>query len=67
MGHVDYCTRDWVGDSMSIKEMPEEWLNLPTLAILIQLDNDAMDTELDVVTGLMMECLQTLEQGMWVK
>jgi hypothetical protein len=52
---------------MSIKEMPEEWLNLLTLAILVQLDNDAMDTELDVVTGLMMECLQTLEQGMWVK
>jgi hypothetical protein len=41
-GHVDYCTRDWVGDSMFVKEMP-------TLAILVQLDIDAVETDLDVV------------------
>jgi|TARA_B110000977_G_scaffold199049_1_gene285335 hypothetical protein len=42
VGHVDYCTRDWVGDSMFVKEMP-------TLAILVQLDIDAVETDLDVV------------------
>ena len=42
MGHVDYCTRDWVGDSMFVKEMP-------TLAILVQLDIDAVETDLDVL------------------
>ena len=65
--YVDYGTRDWVGDSMFVKEMPEEWLTLPALAIPVHLDIEAVETDLDVVTGLMMECLLTWEQDMLVK
>ena len=65
--YVDDGTRDWVWDSMLIKEIPEEWINLPSMAIPVQLQIKAVETDLDVAFCLMMECLNTWEKNIWVK
>eukprot|EP00092_Neocalanus_flemingeri_P018228 GFUD01019728.1.p1 GENE.GFUD01019728.1~~GFUD01019728.1.p1 ORF type:complete len:707 (-),score=233.78 GFUD01019728.1:80-2200(-) len=65
--YVDYGTSDWVEDSMMIKEMPAEWGALAALAIPLQLSVEAVETDLDILTSLMMECLWTCEEDMWVR
>ena len=66
--YVDYGTKDWLEDSMLIKEMPEEWGELPALAISLQLDIEHVETDLDILTSLVMESLWTCdEDDLWMK
>ena len=64
--YVDYGTQAWVFDSMRVKELPEEWINLPALAIQVHLEIEAIETDSDVVASLMKECLLSWEKAMWV-
>ena len=52
---------------MEVTPWPEEWINLPSLAIPVQLQIKAVETDLDVAISLMMECLYTWEKNIWVK
>ena len=65
--YVDYGTQAWVFDSMKVKELPEEWGNLPALAIQVHLEIEAIETDIDIVASLMKECLLTWEKSIWVK
>ena len=51
---------------MKVKELPKEWMNLPALSIQVHLDIEAIETDSDVVTSLMKECLLSWEKAMWV-
>jgi len=64
--YVDYGTQAWVFDSMKVMELPKEWVHLPALAIQVQLEIEATETDGDVVASLMKECLLTWEKAMWV-
>jgi len=64
--YVDYGTQAWVFDSMKVMELPKEWVDLPALAIQVQLEIEATETDGDVVASLMKECLLTWEKAMWV-
>ena len=59
-------TQAWVFDSMKVKELPEEWVNLPALAIQVHLEIEAIEIDIDIVASLMKECLLTWEKAMWV-
>ena len=65
--YVDYGTKDWLEDSMMIKEMPEEWGELPALAIPLQLAIEPVEADLDILTSLVMESLWTCEEDLWMK
>merc|ERR1719431_876580 len=64
--YVDYGTKAWVFDSMKVMELPKEWVDLPALAIQVQLEIEATETDIDVVASLMKECLLSWEKAMWV-
>jgi len=64
--YVDYGTQAWVFDSMKVKELPEEWVNLPALAIQVHLEIEAIEIDIDIVASLMKECLLTWEKSMWL-
>ena len=67
VNYVDYGTSDWVEDSMMVREMDEEWRALPALAIPLQLALEAVETDLDILTSLVMECLWTWEEDLWLR
>ena len=60
-------TQAWAFDSMKVKELPKEWMNLPALAIQVHLEIEAIETDSDVVASLMKECLLSWEKAMWVE
>ena len=64
--YLDYGTQAWVFDSMRVKELPKEWINLPALAIKVHFEIEAIETDGDVVASLMKECLLSWEKAMWV-
>ena len=57
-------TQAWAFDSMKVKELPKEWMNLPALAIQVHLEIEAIETDSDVVASLMKECLLSWEKAM---
>jgi len=63
---VDYGTRSWVSDSMNVRELPEEWMNLPAIAVPVHLEIQAVEND-DIVASVIKECLLTWENDMWLK
>jgi len=65
--YVDYGTSDWVEDSMMIRELNDEWRSLPCLAIPLKLAVEAVEADIDILTSLVIECLWTWEEDLWVR
>ena len=60
---MDYGTQAWVFDSMRVKELPKEWIHVPTLAIQVHVDIEVIETDRDVVASLLKEeCLLSWER-----
>ena len=52
---------------MMIRELNDEWRALPGLAIPLQLAVEAVEADIDILTSLMIECLWTWEEDLWVR
>jgi len=63
---VDVGTKKKICDSQQIREMPPEWVHFPRMGVTLSLSIEPLE-DVDILQGLVMECLGSLKKNCWVK